>query len=161
MCSLTVTEYLASQLVNIGPAQAKFIEDNMSRHAWAANIETPGILDRESNHLQAGFAVDLRQAGIRKQRIGRHRIFYTGQHTECNYSAFFVKSYKKKDDNQRDDNNVNFHAVVREALSDNNVVRVQRSPEEIAEGLQVPEATPAWQDADWFKRYALLPDRTE
>lgn len=40
---------------------------------------------------------------IRKQRIGRHRVYYTGSHHDCKYNVVHIKSFKKYGTDDDDD----------------------------------------------------------
>lgn len=150
MCSLTVTNYLSDQLEGLGRKTTDFIERRLTGLAWPADETNPGLLDHEGTSFRSGFAADLRRAGVRKQQTGRHRVYFIGRHTDCNYSAFFIKPNKQGDDATEDDNNPSFHSVVRNALANRVVARVLRSPDE--ENLATEE-TPDWQNADWYKKY--------
>lgn len=148
MCSLTLSEAFDNQLTHLGGAEAPFIERNMAERAHGAGRNQAGVLDSPDTRLRRGFAEDLRDVGVRKERIGRHRVYFTGTHEDCNYTAFFVKSFKRGDDDAVDDNNPNFHAVLQNAL-DTNMARRIADPNE----AEQEEAKPAWQKTEWFKKY--------
>ena len=57
---------------------------------------------------------DLREA--RKITIGRHRVYYTGHHTQCAYLSFFIKEFKKTGVNDEDD--VRFQKILVKAIGD-------------------------------------------
>ena len=57
---------------------------------------------------------DLRE--IRKTTIGRHRLFFTGYHTQCRYVAFYLKRFKQYGVNDEDDKA--FQNILRRALED-------------------------------------------
>jgi len=40
---------------------------------------------------------------VRKVRIGRHRFYITGQHTECSYTVCYVKIHKRDEENREED----------------------------------------------------------
>lgn len=120
MCSLTITNSLANQLDQLGNNQAPFIRDNMVRRAHAAKVDLPGVLDGQDTHLKSGFAQDLKDNGVRYERVGRHRVYFFGHHTGCNYTAFYVKAFKRKENKEVDDNSPAFHTVLRKALKGSN-----------------------------------------
>lgn len=148
VCSLTLSETLDAQLQLLDAGQSRFIERNMVKRAHEASVEQAGTLDAPQTHLRSGFDADLLAAGVRKEQIGRHRVFFTGTHKDCNYTAFFVKLFKRRDDDAVDDNNPTFHTVLTSALNTPNMRRIadpnQPAPE--------PEA-PAWQNAEWYRKY--------
>ncbi len=154
MCSLTVTSFLSGQLAELGQSTTEMIERDLKEKAGEANLDSAGLLDHKCTYLRSGFAKDLRQAGVRKEAVGRHRVYFVGNNTDCNYDAFFVKTNKKKDNAQHDDNNPDFHEMVRNALSDKNIARVLRSAKEEQRQAIVspPEEAPAYQLQDWFKK---------
>lgn len=146
MCSLTLTETIQEQLESLGGNGTK-LEELMKRRAWSANRDLPSSLDSPDTHLRAGFAEELRQQGVRKERIFGHRVYFFGNHTDCNYTAFFVKLSKKGDDEKQDDNNAKFHEKLKRALKEQ-VTKVFPDPQE-----QNKEKIPDWQQADWYKKY--------
>ena len=97
MCSLTLSEFLDTQLTLLGGREAPFIERNMTSRAHGASRTNKGVLDSPDTNLRRGFDENLRAAGVRKERVGRHRVYFTGTHEDCNYTAFFVKSFKPND----------------------------------------------------------------
>lgn len=75
------------------------IEQRILRLAGDADIETAGALDRIAPDRR--MPPDLR--GARRIRVGRHRVYYTGHHTQCSYTMFYVKIYKKSGVDDEDD----------------------------------------------------------
>lgn len=120
VCSLTLSETTQEQLESIGGNGAR-LETSMRNRAFAANENQPCSYDLLNTHLRAGFADDLRQQGVRKERIMGHRVYFVGNHFDCNYTAFFIKLNKKGDDEMQDDNNPQFHEKLRRALAGQNV----------------------------------------
>lgn len=72
-------------------ARAK-LEERIADFAADANPEKAGALDRAPMHDMPD---ELR--GVKKQRVGRHRVYYTGHHAECSYTLHYVKLNKKDD----------------------------------------------------------------
>jgi hypothetical protein len=152
VCSLTLSETTQEQLESIGGNGAN-LEKLMKRRAFDANVNQPGLYDQPSTNLRAGFAEDLRQSGVRKERIMGHRIYFVGNHSDCNYTAFFIKFNKKGDDENQDDNNSAFHEKLRRALAGKDSKTLE-DPKEIAIAEQENvEKKPAWQKAEWYKEY--------
>mgnify|MGYP001242798213 CR=1 FL=1 len=151
MCSMTLTSDLNNQLAGLGPRDAEIIKNGMKRRAWDANQEMPGILDDSRTNLESGFAKDLRHAGVRKERIGRHRVFFVGRNIDCNYTGFYVKTNKQGDNQAQDDNNPSFHNIVRNALQGvtEGEPEILQDPQEL-----IPEDDPPdWKKTDWYKLY--------
>ena len=156
MCFLSLTESLSLQLANMG-GNVKTVEDNMSKKAWSANIHQPGLLDSPDTNLKSGFADDLRRAGVRKARVNRHRVYFVGQHIDCNYTAFFIKLNKQGDNKAQDDNSTGFQAIIRNALTSKQVTRVLADPnDQLVESSQSESVTrhaKDWKDATWYKEF--------
>lgn len=152
MCSLTISKTTQEQLESIGGNGAN-LERLMARRAFDANLNQPGLYDQPNTHLRTGFADDLRQLGVRKEQIMGHRVYFVGNNSDCNYTAFFIKLNKKGDDARQDDNNADFQDKLRRALAGEQV-RVIPDPRQLAEAEQDKiEEKPAWQNADWYKEY--------
>lgn len=63
---------------------------------------------------------------VRKYRIGRHRFYFTGEHTDCNYTVFLVMVYKRdEDDKPRDEN---FQKKLLSALRSDTPMRIIPPP---------------------------------
>ena len=160
VCSLTLSETIHEQLKNLGGNGVK-VENLMSNRAWAANVNKSGTLDAPITYLKSGFAEDLRKQGVRKETIFGHRVFFIGNHFDCNYTAFFIKLNKKADNKQHDDNNPVFHEVLRRALAGQKV-RVIPDPKQVAEIEEArKEAVPDWQKDPWFLEQAKYRDESE
>ncbi|MCA1612591.1 MAG: hypothetical protein LC800_00250 [Acidobacteria bacterium] len=89
------------------------IEKRLGTMAGEANETTSGGLDIPETSMTR-MPTDLRD--VRKKRIGRHRVFYTGYHTLCSYRSFYLKVFKKNDRDREDD--AAFQAILRHALTD-------------------------------------------
>ena len=74
------------------------IEKRLIQFAQEASIAVSGGLDIAPMKRMPS---DLQDA--RKITIGRHRVYYTGHHTQCSYTSFFIKEFKKTGVNDEDD----------------------------------------------------------
>jgi len=89
------------------------VENRLFRFADEADIGISGALDNLSCHMRR-MPSDLR--AIRKIKIGRHRIYYTGHCNLCSYRVFYIKKFKKSGEN--DDDNRQFQKTLRSVLSE-------------------------------------------
>jgi len=88
VCSLSFNETFDKQLRDADKGDSNLIERRLKSMAFEANIESPGLLDALNTHIQR-MPNDLKE--IRKYRIGRHRIYYTGHHSKCLYNSVLAK----------------------------------------------------------------------
>jgi hypothetical protein len=86
------------------------IEERLYKFADEADVGRPGALDDLANSMK-GMPPELR--GVRKQRVGRHRFYYTGHYNQCSYRAFYIKINKKKGVN--DEADPAFHRILNNA----------------------------------------------
>ena len=101
MCSISKNATVDEQLSELErSSDREMIERRLFNFAQEANIEDPGALDNNSCHMKR-MSADLRQ--VRKKRIGRHRIFFTGHHTNCTYRVVYIKAFKKNGVDAEDD----------------------------------------------------------
>jgi hypothetical protein len=77
-----------------------------------SDIGKPGLLDNSSNKMKR-MPLELRD--VKKQRVGRHRIYYVGHHSDCSYRTIFIKTNKKNDVDKEDDKG--FQSKLKSALS--------------------------------------------
>lgn len=99
MCSISTNATFNEGLKDIG-GDKKTIIERLFNFANEADVGRPGALDKPANHMHS-MPPALRD--VRKERIGRHRIYYTGHHNQCSYRAFYIKTFKKDDvDTERD-----------------------------------------------------------
>jgi hypothetical protein len=89
------------------------VEKRLCAFAGEAHLTQRGPLDNLANSMR-DMPEDLTH--IKKERIGRHRVYYTGHHTQCAYRAFYIKCFKRT--GVDDDNNRRFHDKLRRALND-------------------------------------------
>ena len=66
---------------------------------------------------------------VRKYRAGRHRFYFIGEHTDCNYTVIYVLVSKRNEDDRPEENN--FQKKLIRALSDESDLRLLP--------LQIPE----------------------
>lgn len=120
MCLILVNSVADQALNSLQKSSDKYmIERRMYDFADVANKQVEGPLDKTANRLRYS-PPDLR--GIRKQRVGRHRVFYTGHHSQCSYDVFFVKKFKKND--KEHEGSKRFQNRLRQALSDPSIRRI-------------------------------------
>jgi hypothetical protein len=112
VCSITVNSIVEQQLINLERSNNReLIEKKLYRFATEASPSTPGALD-----IPGMYGMPSKLQKIRKKRIGRHRIFYTGHHTQCRYHVVFIKEFKKTGVN--DENDSRFQRILIGALID-------------------------------------------
>jgi hypothetical protein len=76
------------------------IEKRLFQFALEADVNRRGGLDNPA-YLMKRMPDELRD--VRKITIGRHRVYFHGKHTDCNYHAFYIKSFKKTGVDDEDD----------------------------------------------------------
>jgi len=114
MCSISINQTVDAQLTALGDAKKrKKLKKRVFRLADEAKTDISGALDLTSCHIKR-MPPDLRE--IRKTTIGRHRLFFTGYHTQCRYVAFYLKRFKQYGVNDEDDKA--FQNILRRALED-------------------------------------------
>jgi hypothetical protein len=125
VCSIAANHIADSQLTDLkSSGDDKRIEKKLNNFAGDSNIAKAGYLDASAHHLQR-MPADLRH--IRRIRAGRHRVFYSGHHTQCSYLVFFIKEFKKKGVN--DEDNYNFQRLLASTLQDTTPHRTIRIPD--------------------------------
>ena len=112
MCSIkinaTVDDILKSKRLQ---KDKEMIEQRLANFAKDASPQHKGALD---GYLMKRMPSELK--GIRKKRIGRHRVYYYGHHTQCCYNSFYIKVFKKKGVN--DEDNKRFQKILIKAKND-------------------------------------------
>ncbi|MEK6410804.1 MAG: hypothetical protein AABN34_28100 [Acidobacteriota bacterium] len=101
----------------------KLIEKKLFTFADAASATESGPLDESGCHLK-GLAADLKP--VRRRRIGHHRVFFAGYHTQCLYWTFYIKKHKKK--GVDDELDPAFQDKLRAALGDTAQPRLMSKP---------------------------------
>ena len=99
MCSITINKTADDILARQSEKDRRMIERRLVQFAQDASVSVKGALDTIAPMTR--MSGDLKQA--RKKTIGRHRVYYTGFHTQCSYRAFFVKPFKKAGVDDEDD----------------------------------------------------------
>ncbi len=111
MCSITTNATVDQQLEHLELSNNRqMIEKRLIDFAREASPECRGALDVAGMH---GFPADLKE--VRKKQIGRHRVYYTGFHKQCNYHTFYIKEFKRT--GVDDDSDRHFQNRLRSALS--------------------------------------------
>jgi hypothetical protein len=103
VCSISInstTEQQLEQLNRSGDGDRERIEKRLFQLAKESDVNVPGPLDRPNNSMK-GMPLDLKD--IKKYRIGRHRVFYKGNHRNCSFSCVYIKLFKKNDVNREND----------------------------------------------------------
>ncbi len=113
MCSITTNTTFDAGLKAVGASDTRMIEKRLSQMAGEANVNMSGGLDTPDTRLMR-MPEELRD--IRKKRIGRHRVYYNGFHTQCSYQSFYLKAFKKNDVDREDDSG--FQERLKRALLD-------------------------------------------
>ena len=100
MCSISTNSIADNQLDELGRSDDKdMIEARLYNFAKESTVEKPSMLDSTKCHIRR-MPRDLRN--IRKITIGRHRVYFTGHHTQCSYTAFYIKMFKRSGENDED-----------------------------------------------------------
>lgn len=123
MCSMTISPTADQHLKQLLRSGDKGIEKKLFTLADAASPSTSGPFDETSCHIK-GMAPDLKL--VRRRRIGNHRVFYTGYHTQCSYWAFYIKQNKKR--GVDDELDPTFQNKLRAALGDTATPRLIPKP---------------------------------
>lgn len=103
MCSVSLNETASEALNRLsrqGSNKQRMIERRLIQLAGEASTEQCGALDGTDCHFKPA-PRDL--AHVRKHRIGRHRVYYTGSHTQCMYHLAWVKEFKRTGVDDEDD----------------------------------------------------------
>lgn len=114
MCWATINNFVDRQIEDLRRSgDHRFIEEKLFRFAAEANERQPGALDKPACSMK-GWPLDLR--GVKKTRIGRHRIFYTGSHHRCEYRVIYIKKFKKT--GKEDEHDPRLHDKLRRYLNE-------------------------------------------
>lgn len=98
MCSLTINNPADEILKSLNNKNVNMIESRMISSAQDSKVQKRGVLDVAPMKRTPA---DLRE--MRKKEIGRHRVYYTGHHTNCTYQIIYVKINKKSGVQDDDD----------------------------------------------------------
>ncbi len=118
LCSVHFKATAAAQLEQL-MGGSELIKNRLGHFANVANKETPGALDDPATHRKR--MPDLLKE-TRKKRIGRHRIYYSGNHQGCRYDVFYIKLFKKSGTDDEDD--PKFQKRLIRLLSDESVLEL-------------------------------------
>jgi hypothetical protein len=101
LCSIDLNTKVTEQLEDrdLMADSAKIVE-RLQQFAGEADIAHPGALDDPSCHMTR-MPDDLKD--VRKRRILRHRVYYTGNHHLCHYVVVYIKPFKKSGTDDDDD----------------------------------------------------------
>jgi hypothetical protein len=114
VCSISTNSTVDEQLKELQRSNdRKMIEKRLFEMADYANVGRAGLLDETSTKVK-DMPPELKDA--RKIRIGRHRIFYTGEHKKCTFSTFYIKIHKKK--GVKDENDKSFQDILKKTLKE-------------------------------------------
>ncbi len=89
------------------------IEKRLREFASEAKADRAGGLDNPCLRLKH---MDADLHGVSHIQIGRHRVYYIGHHTQCNYFAFWLKEFKKT--GVDDDGSKSFQNKLRRGLAE-------------------------------------------
>lgn len=123
MCSMTISPTADQHLKELVRSGEKKVEKKLFTLANVASSTTAGPFDETTCHIK-GMAPDLKL--VRRRRIGNHRVFYTGYHTQCSYWTFYIKQNKRK--GVDDELDPPFQDKLRAALRDTATPRVIPKP---------------------------------
>ena len=98
MCSLTINAVADEILTGQNAKNKAMIEKRMVVLAGEASIKNPGALD---NLGMTRMPEDLKD--LKKKTVGRHRVYYLGHSTKCNYRIIYIKVFKKSGVEDDDD----------------------------------------------------------
>jgi len=107
-CELRVRAHAADALSKLVRKDQRIIQDHMTRMA----AERSHPLDLPQHRVRR-LPPDL--AHVRKERKGRHRVYYIGHSSLCHYDFVLLKRHKKSDVDPEDA--PSFHGKLRAALS--------------------------------------------
>jgi len=153
VCSLNLNSVINEQIESSGNQRAS-IEKKLEGLAFGANRDEPGLLDMPDTHRKR-MPGDLRE--VRKHRVGYHRLYYSGRHTNCYYDACYLLIHKKGDNQAELDDDKRFQEHLINALADKIPARVLEDPvekelkEKEKQEEQIEEKS--WEKAPWYKKY--------
>jgi len=120
VCSMSITPHLEADIQSLH--EKIDIAARLAIFADEADRNTPGALENDTGISR--LPDDLRS--VRKVRIGRHRVYFTGHHSECAYQAFLLKPNKRT--GVLDEDDPVLHGLLRRAIAEpaTNVLEVPR-----------------------------------
>ena len=114
MCSLSSNKLCDEELKMLGHSQAKKFEDTLSRLAADDSIERADGLDGTLDPITS-WLHDPVLCSLRKKRMGRHRAYISGHHSQCHYRLFYMKMNKKEEKDREEEKA--FQSKILKALS--------------------------------------------
>lgn len=127
MCLMLTNLTAEAALERIGGKEKERCEQRLARYAAAADVDRKEGMELLINTVADWAKIDELR-GVRKLRIGRHRFYITGKHTDCRYSLCFVLVSKRAKDDQPWTKR--FQEMIKTAVADNDVARVLETPVE-------------------------------
>ena len=101
LCSICLKPPVSEQLADKQLLDdSEMIKKRLFQFASEADTTSPGALDDPSCHMKR-MPDELKE--LRKKGIGRHRVYYTGNHRACNYDVVLIKPFKKAGTDDDDD----------------------------------------------------------
>jgi hypothetical protein len=126
VCSIAANSVADGHLSDLrSSGDDKRIEKKLKNFAGDSSVEKSGYLDAPDHHLRR---IPAELQDMRRIRSGRHRVFYSGHHTQCSYLIIFIKQYKKTGTQDEDD--PRFQRLLALALQDTGIKRVIREADE-------------------------------
>jgi hypothetical protein len=113
VCSITIND--PADNVNLDEKDKNFINKRMINFAKESSKTCRGPLDHAPMKRMAKTSPELN--GVLKLTVGRHRVYYTGHHTQCCYNIIYIKAFKR--DGVDDDDDKSFQKILLSAKSKN------------------------------------------
>jgi hypothetical protein len=112
VCSIGVNSIANAELEQLKRSNDhKIIENRLKHLAANSQLGQPGFLDLPNHHM-TGMPAALK--AMRRIHIGRHRVFYTGQYSQCSFTVFYIKSFKQT--GVKDENDQTFQGQLQNAM---------------------------------------------
>lgn len=124
MCLLHCNSTASKDLDKIKPGYAN-LEGRLATLADADTIQQENGLGKLWASVDA-WSKDEVLCKVRKYRSGRHRFYFVGDHTECNYHLRFVLPFKRDETDQAKQSW--FQNKVLKAIADDEVYRTLEIP---------------------------------
>jgi hypothetical protein len=114
VCSIVMNKTANDIFTTQEEKDRKMIEKRLIEFAKSASITISGALDIPPLKRMPP---ELKET--KKITIGRHRVYYHGHHSQCNYTSFYIKKFKKSGVNDEDD--TRFQKILTRAIRDSDV----------------------------------------
>lgn len=129
MCSIATNATAETHLKSLASSDDEdSLAEKLKHLAGDSTVQRAGYLDLPMHHMH-GMPSDLKH--IRRVRTGRHRTFYTGHHSQCSYTVFYIKKFKKT--GVKDELDKTFHRLLKGAVNDRGEGRTIRRPDPSSE----------------------------